>query len=59
MGSISFDDFSTVSGVCIKCHACVRKCPVGAKYFDNEELLSHIRVLEKLFKGEQDNLYLI
>lgn len=59
MGSISFDDFSTVSGVCIKCHACVRKCSVGAKYFDNEELLSHIRVLEKLFKGEQDNLYLI
>ena len=59
MASISFDDFCTVSGVCIKCHACVRNCPTGAKYFDNEELLSHIRVLEKLFKGEQDNLYLI
>ncbi len=59
MGSISFDDFKTVSGVCIKCHACVRICPAGAKYFDNEELLSHIRVLEKLFKGEQDNLYII
>ena len=59
MGSISFEDFATVSGVCIKCHACVRSCPSGAKYFDNEELLSHIRVLEKLFKGEQDNLYLI
>jgi len=59
MGSISFDDFRTVNGVCIKCHACVRGCPSGAKYFDNEELLSHIRVLEKLFKGEQDNLYLI
>lgn len=59
MGSISFEDFRTVNGVCIKCHACVRSCPNGAKYFDNEELLSHIRVLEKLFKGEQDNLYLI
>lgn len=59
MGSISFDDFCTVPGVCIKCHACVRSCPTKAKYFDNEELLSHIRVLEKLFKGEQENLYLI
>ena len=59
MGSISFEDFCTVPGVCIKCHACVRSCPTGAKYFDNEELLSHIRVLEKLFKGEQDNLYVM
>lgn len=59
MASISFDDFCTVTGVCIKCHACVRSCPTGAKYFDNEELLSHIRVLEKLFKGDQENLYLI
>ena len=59
MGSISPEDFCTVTGVCIKCHACVRKCPTGAKYFDNGELLSHIRVLEKLFKGEQDNVYMI
>lgn len=59
MASISFEDFKTVSGVCIKCHACVRICPTDAKYFDNEELLSHIRVLEKLFKGEQENLYII
>ena len=59
MASISFEDFRTVTGVCIKCHACVRICPTGAKYFDNEELLSHIRVLEKLFKGEQENVYMI
>ena len=59
LASISFEDFRTVNGVCIKCHACVRICPVGAKYFDNEELLSHIRVLEKLFKGEQENVYMI
>ena len=59
MASISFEDFRTVNGVCIKCHACVRICPTGAKYFDNEELLSHIRVLEKLFKGEQENVYML
>lgn len=59
MGIISFEDFRTVSGACIKCHACVRKCPVEAKYFADEELLSHIRVLEKLFEGRQDNLYIL
>lgn len=59
MGSISFEDFISVPGICIKCHACVRKCPTNAKYFADGELLSHIRILEKLFKGDQDNFYLI
>lgn len=59
MGSISFDDFCTVPGICIKCHACVRCCPTEAKYFDNEELLSHIRMLEKNYQGKQDYLFLI
>ena len=59
MGSISHEDFCTVPGICIKCHACVRCCPTAAKYFKDEELLSHIRVLEKLFKGDQENLYML
>lgn len=36
-------------GICIKCHGCVHACPEGAKYFDNEDLRSHIRMLEKNF----------
>ena len=59
MGSISYEDYATVSGVCIKCHACVRNCPSGAKYFDNEELLSHIRMLEANYKGEQEYKFYI
>ena len=31
MGSISREDPAEVTGVCIKCHACVRNCPTGAK----------------------------
>lgn len=59
LASISFEDFRTVNGVCIKCHACVRICPTGAKYFEDEELLSHIRVLEKLFEGRQNISFII
>lgn len=33
-------------GICIKCHGCVHSCPKGAKYFGNEDLASHITMLE-------------
>ena len=47
MGSIDPADPSAVTGVCIKCHACVRGCPEGAKYFDDEAFLSHRAMLER------------
>ena len=59
LGSISREDPSLVTGVCIKCHACVRSCPTHAKYFDNEELLSHVRSLEKLCTPRLENQYLL
>lgn len=34
-------------GVCIKCQGCVYVCPNGAKYFDNEDFLSHKEYLKK------------
>lgn len=34
-------------GVCIKCQACIRKCPAGAREFKDEEFLSHVRMLEE------------
>ena len=45
MGSISFEDFSQVPGICIKCQACVIHCPQRAKYFDDPGFLSHVRML--------------
>ena len=36
-----------VVGVCIKCHSCVRNCPMGAKYFDDPAFLSHRAMLER------------
>ena len=35
------------AGVCIKCHSCVRNCPMGAKYFDDPAFLSHRAMLER------------
>ncbi len=59
MGSISAVDMVTVEGICIKCHACIRKCPEGAKYFDDPQLLSHIRMLEKTYSRRADNQYYV
>ena len=47
MGSIDPADVSQVKGICIKCCACVKGCPSGAKYFDDPAFLSHRAMLER------------
>ena len=46
MGSISREDPAQVTGICIKCCACVKGCPAGAKYYDDEGYLYHQHELE-------------
>ena len=46
MGSIDPADVSQVKGICIKCCACVKGCPSGAKYFDDAGYLYHQHELE-------------
>lgn len=41
MGSIPADNVKEVSGICIKCNACVKGCPTGAKYFADPKYLFH------------------
>ena len=48
-------DPKQVTGVCIKCQSCVRKCPHGAKYFTDEAFLSHIAMLEQNFTRPAEN----
>lgn len=43
------DSFSNPDGVCIKCQACIKSCPQNAKYFENANFLSHVKMLEKNF----------
>ena len=50
MGSIDPADVSEVSGVCIKCNACVKRCPAHAKYFDDEGYIYHRQELEEMYK---------
>lgn len=46
MGSIEHAQTEVVSGICIKCCACEKKCPKGAKYFDDPGYLYHKEELE-------------
>lgn len=50
MGSIDKVDFSC-TGICIKCCACIKKCPSGAKYFDDPGYIYHKEELEELYEG--------
>ncbi len=55
MGSI--DETMRTTGVCIKCQACVRRCPKGAKYFTDENFLSHVRMLEANYTARAANYF--
>ena len=46
MGSIDPVDVSQVKGICIKCCACVKKCPTGAKFYTDPGYLYHQHELE-------------
>lgn len=58
MGSISADDVTDVSGICIKCQACVRFCPTHAKCFTDTEFLSHVEMLENTYTDRKEPKFL-
>lgn len=58
MGSISTEDYITVTGICIKCQACVKHCPSQAKFFDDEDFLSHVQMLEAAYTARKQNIFL-
>jgi ferredoxin len=47
MGSISRENVKDFIGICIKCGACIKKCPVQAKYYEDEGFLYHQHELEE------------
>lgn len=59
MGSISLTDFSDVPGTCIKCQACIKACHSGAKYFDDEDFLSHRQMLLENFTARKENMFFL
>lgn len=47
MGSISAEDVSQYTGICIKCGACIKGCPKHARYYDDAGYLYHQHELEE------------
>lgn len=43
-------------GVCIKCQACVRHCPIHAKHFEDADFLSHVSMLEQNYGRRAENM---
>lgn len=54
MASIDMEDVSKITGICIKCCACIKRCPVEAKYFADPDFLFHKRDLEETFQERKD-----
>lgn len=57
-GTINTDTCEN-TGVCIKCQACIKVCPQGARYFNNEDFLSHKEYLEENHSDRKLPFFLI
>lgn len=59
MGSINMENPKLVDGICIKCQACIKKCPKDEKYFDDEAFLSHVKMLEDNYsRPTESNMFI-
>ncbi len=59
MGAIDSSDFKSVTGICIKCNACIKECPQEAKYFDDAGYLFHKQDLENRFQAYKTNTIIL
>lgn len=50
MGSISRENVREYTGICIKCGACIKKCPENARYYEDEGYLYHQHELEEMYE---------
>ena len=55
MGSIPRETPQECGGICIKCQACVKGCPAGAKYFADAAFCSHRAMLEQTYTKRREN----
>ncbi|MBQ3132498.1 MAG: EFR1 family ferrodoxin [Clostridia bacterium] len=59
MGIISSTEGVNINGSCIKCFACIMKCPAQAIYFDDADFKSHVAMLEGKYTDHKDNAFFI
>lgn len=59
MGSINPENTREYAGICIKCGACIKKCPRQARYYADEAYLYHQHELEEgLTRRAEPELFL-
>lgn len=56
LGAIDPADPRNVPGICMKCGACVKRCPTQAKYYDDPGYLYHKTELEELYARRADSV---
>lgn len=49
MGSIDRENVRQYTGICIKCGACIKKCPENARYYEDAGYLYHQHELEEMY----------
>lgn len=54
-GAIDRDDVSNVTGICMKCCACVKRCPENAKSFVDAGFIYHKEELEYKYGAYKKN----
>jgi len=54
LGSIDENDTAKLNGICMKCGACIKKCPSEAKYFDDPGFLEHKEDIELKFAQRRE-----
>ena len=59
MGSVDASDSAVCNGPCIKCQACIKACPSGARYFDDEDFLSHVEMLKMNYKTKKNMQFFV
>lgn len=59
MGSISFENVREIPGICIKCCACIKKCPENAKYYEDAGYLYHQHELEEGYTRRAEPEYFV
>lgn len=59
MGSIDPENIREYVGICIKCCACVKKCPTQARYYDDPGYHYHKEELEELYERRAEPEYFV
>ena len=59
MGSINPENIREYIGICIKCCACVKKCPSQARYYDDPGYIYHKEELEELYERRAEPEYFV